>query len=122
MELLAGGGAERLIAGNPLFLQVLFLNGAHVNAKSILRLAQCWCKSMMLMPHVNIAKLMKTATNWYKITRRICMLKVVNEKQSQIGGRGCFSNWTRPPFFKKINVGRVIIYRVVYIVGDLQGN
>jgi hypothetical protein len=54
--------------------------------------------------------------------RRIGMLKVVNEKQSQIGGRGCFVEVDETHIFsKKYNVTRVLISVAVWIVGGFAG-
>jgi hypothetical protein len=44
----------------------------------------------MLMPKVSIAKYMKYSNQMIQDVPYKVMFKVVNAKQSQIGGRGCF--------------------------------
>jgi transposase-like protein len=96
-------------------------NGAHINVKAILRLAYCWCQSMNVnaaCQHCEVNE--ETGTKWYKIFRRIVMLKVVNEKQFQIGGRGCIVEVDETHIFsRKYNVGRVLISEAVWIVGGI---
>jgi hypothetical protein len=88
---MAGRGSESLIAKPlPLFTGLIF-NGVYINVKAILCFSYCLCQSMNVnadCQHCAVNE--ETATKLYEIFLRIVLLKVANEKQTQIDDLGFF--------------------------------